>query len=166
MYPPKDCPRKVLNIFFQLPDEAECDETYDIWFEDGVMGGGDVKISNRAAVKNKSVPVRTHAGQICVIGGAQFIRGDCNTDYLVDIADPAATMSYLFLSVHDPKCLDACDSNDDGLVDLADVCATLRYLFKLGPDPLPPFPDAGFDPTPDIYGLDLGCEAGAPCGGK
>jgi hypothetical protein len=166
MYPPKDCPEKVLNMFFKLPADAECGEEFAITFTDGVTGAGDVEISNRAAVKNESVSVRTHDGKICVEGGAQFIRGDCNTDLMVDIADPAATMSYLFLGVHDPQCLDACDTNDDGVVDLADVCATLRYLFKLGPDPLPPFPDLGFDPTDDIFGLDLGCKAGDPCNGE
>jgi hypothetical protein len=61
--------------------------------------------------------------------------------------------------------MDACDANDDGVIDLADVCATLRFLFKLGPilpDP-GPYPPGGYDPTPDLYGIDLGCEAGDPC---
>ena len=124
-------------------------------------------IYNRAAVFNQSVPGEHARGwRACCVGGkAAFIRGDCNTDQWVDIADPAATMSYLFLGVFDPSCLDACDSNDDGVVDLADVASTLRFLFKLGPilPPPGPYPPGGYDPTPDIYGLDLGCEAGDPC---
>ena len=81
-----------------------------------------------------------------VVGGtAAFLRGDCNTDRIVDIADPAATMSYLFLNVFEPACLDACDSNDDGLIDLADVVSTLRFLYKLGPMLPEPGP---FQPAP------------------
>ena len=165
MYPPRDTPGAVLNIFFAIPEDAECDTQYALQFQDGLTGAGDVPIYNRAAVFNYSVPVNVHAGCLTVGGKAAFIRGDCNTDGWVDIADPAATMSYLFLGVFDPACLDACDSNDDGLVDLADVAATLRFLFELGPTlPDPgPFPPGGYDPTPDAYGLDLGCEAGDPC---
>ncbi|HAK96083.1 MAG TPA: hypothetical protein DCM87_14090, partial [Planctomycetes bacterium] len=68
-----------------------------------------------------------------------------------------------FLGVYFPSCLDACDSNDDGVVDLADVVNTLRWLFKQGPIIPMPYPMRGIDTTPDIYGLDLGCETGDPC---
>ena len=168
MYPPRDTPGKVLNVFFNIPASAECNTEYALTFCDGATGAGTVPIYNRAAVFNESMPVRTHAGCLVVGGKAAFIRGDCNTDQWVDIADPAATMSYLFLGVFDPSCLDACDSNDDGVVDLADVTATLRFLFKLGPILPPPGPYApgGQDPTDDIYGLDLGCESGDPCNGN
>jgi len=165
MYPPRDCPGKVINVYFTIPEDAPCGDCYDLAFCEGITGAGVVPIFNRAAVFNESVEPRLYDGCLCVGGRADFIRGDCNTDRWVDIADPAATMSYLFLNVYDPSCLDACDSNDDGMVDLADVCATLRFLFKLGPilpDP-GPFPPGGFDPTPDAYGIDLGCEAGSPC---
>ena len=165
MYPPRTIPGAVLNIYFAIPEDASCDTVYNIEFVDGLTGAGNVPIYNRAAVFNESKPVRTHAGCLKVGGKAAFIRGDCNTDGWVDIADPAATMSYLFLGVFDPACLDACDSNDDGTVDLADVASTLKFLFKLGPilPPPGPYPPGGYDPTPDAYGLDLGCEAGDPC---
>jgi hypothetical protein len=170
MYPPRLPPNygKVIDIYFKIPATAECETSYSVKFVNPVYGAGEVPIYNRASVFNESRAVTLHneVGVCVVVGGkAAFIRGDCNTDQMVDIADPAATMSYLFLGVYDPACLDACDSNDDGVVDLADVASTLRFLFKLGPIlPLPgPYPPGGYDPTPDIYGLDLGCEAGDPC---
>ena len=166
MYPPRAEPDYglVLNVFFAIPEDATCDTTYDLTFCDGITGAGEVPISNRAAVFNESKPVRTNDGCLTVGGTAEFLRGDCNTDGMVDIADPAATMTYLFLSLYDPSCLDACDSNDDGMVNLADVTATLRFLFKLGPILPPPGPYVpGIDPTEDAYGVDLGCESGNPC---
>ena len=156
----------VMTVFFSIPGDAPCDRVYDIEFTNGIVGAGVVPISNRAAVFNESLPVQTKDGCLVVGGLAEFLRGDCNTDQIVDIADPAATMSYLFLNVYHPNCMDACDSNDDGVVDLADVMCTLRFLFKLGPVLPPPGPfTPGLDPTPDIYGLDLGCEDGDQCDG-
>jgi hypothetical protein len=169
MYPPRTLPGRVIDIYFKIPETAECETTYAIEFCEGAKGAGTVPIYNRAAVFNESKTVNLHKGDgsaCLVVGGkAAFIRGDCNTDQWVDIADPAATMSYLFLGVFDPQCLDACDSNDDGVIDLADVASTLRFLFKLGPilPPPGPYPPGGYDTTDDIYGLDLGCEAGDPC---
>jgi len=166
MYPPIDTLGRVLTVAFEIPLDAECHTEYPLTFCDGITGAGTVPISNRVAVFNESYPADVSAGHGCITvgGSALFLRGDCNTDGVVDIADPAATMSYLFLGVYHPSCMDACDSNDDGVIDLADVVNTLRFLFKFGPEPPPPGPYVpGYDPTPDIYGLDLGCEAGDPC---
>jgi len=49
-------------------------------------------------------------------------------------------------------CADAADANDDGAFDISDPVFLLGFLFTLGPDPGPPFPDCGADPTGD--GLD------------
>jgi len=174
MYPPRDVLGKVLNIYFSIPADVPCTAAdgsptqFNISFQDGLYGAGDVAISNRVAVFNESYPadISSDYGACLTVSGqhdSEFIRGDCNSDELVDIADPAATMSYLFLGVYSPACLDACDSNDDGVVDLADAVMTLRWLFKLGPIIPMPYPDRGPDTTPDIYGLDLGCETGDPC---
>ena len=43
-------------------------------------------------------------------------------------------------------------TNDDGLVDISDAIYLLTSLFSMGPDPEPPFPGCGGDPTGD--GLD------------
>ncbi len=62
-------------------------------------------------------------------------------------------------------CSDAQDLNDDGALSLADPLFNLNFQFQMGPQPVDPFPDCGFDPTSDTAGFgDLGCAtAGAGC---
>jgi hypothetical protein len=92
-----------------------------------------------------------------------FRRGDFNSDGQVDISDPVATLSFLFLGGAAPGCLDSADSNNDGLVDLSDPLFTLGdffinpypWSFIPGPGPF----ECGTDP-----GLDaLGCDAYPVC---
>ena len=77
-----------------------------------------------------------------------FIRGDANGDGAVDIADPSATLGFLFLGDAAPGCLEAANTNDDGEVDISDAVHTLNYLFVGGAPIPPPFPEKGIDPTP------------------
>ena len=81
-----------------------------------------------------------------------FIRGDANLDGDVDVADPVATLIYLFVDPKTEVCDDAADANDDGHVDVGDAIYTLSWLFQGGADPAMPFPDAGTDPTADHLG--------------
>ena len=88
-----------------------------------------------------------------------FLRGDCNTDTQVDLADAATVIASQFQGF-EVGCLDACDANDDGLINLADSVFLLNFLFLFGdlpPDPGPYM--AGPDPTED----DLDCELPASC---
>ncbi len=164
MFPSTDTPTLVCRIQFCAAANVMCGETLPITFCDGAVGAGSVPIKNRAAIFNESVPANLHSGEVRVTSLPYFKRGDCNFDGEVDIADPAAIMSYVFLGVYHPQCLDACDANDDGVVDLADTVKVLRFLFKFGTHPPAPGPFvAGPDPTPDVYGLDLGCDAGDTC---
>ena len=89
-----------------------------------------------------------------------FLRGDCNDDGNIDIADPVFLLNELF-SMGDPaNCDDACDMNDDGLKDIGDPVYGLSALFSDGPPPPAPNPSCGIDPTPDT--LDCGSFAGCP----
>jgi hypothetical protein len=55
----------------------------------------------------------------------------------------------LFQSGPAPACEDAADADDSGTLNLTDAITTLRSLFQ-GAGPLPPpYPESGFDPTPD-----------------
>jgi hypothetical protein len=163
MYPMTNEQYPVLNVFFQIPDDP-AEDVYDIVFENGLTGAGSVETNNTAAVFNESKAASTHNGCIEISGSALFLRADCNTDGKVDIADPAATMAYLFLGLYEPKCMDACDSDDSGMVDLADVLNTLNFLFKQGTMIPAPYEDGpGIDPTDDLwngYVVELGCEEG------
>lgn len=166
MYPTTGEKAAVLNVFFGIPEDASCDAVFPISFVDGLTGAGSVAISNRVSVFNESMTVSKNNGVITIGGGAKFIRGDCNSDGLVDIADPAATMAYLFLGLYSPGCMDACDSDDSGMVDLADVVNTLSFLFLMEGTIDAPYPEAGTDDTPDMYNgieVELGCEIGNPC---
>lgn len=97
-----------------------------------------------------------------VVFQVTFIRGDCDGDGVVLLADPIYNLAYLFQG--GPSiCLDSQDVDDDGEVDLQDPVYGIEYLFLAGPVPPPPFGSApagcGVDPTAD----ELSCtpESGA-----
>lgn len=83
--------------------------------------------------------------------GERFIRGDCNSDGSISIADLTLVLSPAAL------CQDACDANRDGFRNIADIVYLAGYLFSGGPQPSGPFPMCG-------YGLEYGlrCQATAP----
>jgi len=84
-----------------------------------------------------------------------FLRGDSNGDGQVDIADPIATLCFLFLGTTTITCQDSADANDSGTLDLSDAVTTLGCLFLGSPPTLPsPYPARGPDPTPDELGCD------------
>jgi len=81
---------------------------------------------------------------------AYFQRGDSNLDGALNIADPVATLEYLFAAGTPLECLDAADTNDDGQLNIADAVYTLNYLFTpTSPAPPDPFGTMGNDPTTD-----------------
>jgi hypothetical protein len=82
--------------------------------------------------------------------GSVFIRADANGDQKLNLADPVYVLQWLFFGGSVPACLDSADSNDDGSINLADPIFSLSYQFRGGPSPLPPFPNAGVDLTPDV----------------
>jgi CD109 antigen len=85
---------------------------------------------------------------------SEFIRGDANSDQVVNISDPVATLTFLFVAAGEValSCDDAADTNDDGSLDLSDAVTTLNYLFLGGVAPPAPFPAKGTDPTEDSLG--------------
>ena len=87
----------------------------------------------------------------------QFVRGDANTDNMINIADGITTLDYLF-GGGVQYCADAMDFDDDGVVNVADPINLFAYLFQMGPVPAAPLV-CGDDPTPD----NLTCDSYAPC---
>ena len=87
-----------------------------------------------------------------------FIRGDVNSDAVVDIGDAISTLGYLFAG-GSLSCDRAADSNDDGAIDVGDAIQTLDYLFSNTGDLPLPFPGCGTDPTEDT----LECETFTAC---
>ncbi|MBI4603689.1 MAG: PKD domain-containing protein, partial [Planctomycetes bacterium] len=91
-----------------------------------------------------------------------FRRGDVNGDALVDVADAVRLLAaFGFCGLPEADCpqpgaprgcdgqdaLEAADSNDDESITLGDPFFLLAYLFLGGPQPPPPFPGCGTDPT-------------------
>ncbi|MAG94416.1 MAG: hypothetical protein CMJ48_11800 [Planctomycetaceae bacterium] len=103
----------------------------------------------------------TRAGDIYqatwrVPGQARFLRGECNDDGEVDIADAVCTLNWQFAGTPAPGCVAATNTNGDEAVDLSDAVWLLNFLFVGGPAPVEPFPDCG----PGTMAVDaaLGCQ--------
>lgn len=92
---------------------------------------------------------------------SSFIRGDCNDDGIINIADGIFLLNRLFLSGPVPACEQACDVNGDGSLNLADAHHMFLYQLLGGPPPPAPFPECGF--SPGTTGLT--CLSSAECGG-
>ncbi len=84
----------------------------------------------------------------CVLS-PNFLRGDSNSDGVVDISDAVNILNVLFTGQGEIKCDDAGDANDDGSVDISDGVYILNYLFAGGAGIKEPYPRAGIDPTLD-----------------
>ena len=82
--------------------------------------------------------------------GDNFIRGDCNLDMGVNVADAVFLLSSLFIPGSDPLgCRDAGDVNDDGGVNVADAVFLLSSLFIPGSAAVPePNIQSGCGPDP------------------
>ena len=85
-----------------------------------------------------------------------FIRGNCNGDDRVNIADGIWIINEIFQNGPAGTCLIACDANDDSAVDVADATFIIMYRFMSGPVPAAPWPDCG-----TIEGAD--CESTPYC---
>ncbi len=101
-----------------------------------------------AYVNGFSYPVDAECGEVHILAGP-FLRGDCNGDGNINIADPIFLINELFAEGPEAPCTDACDSNDDGGKDIGDALYTLQFLFANGPSLPEPYFDCGGDVTPD-----------------
>ncbi len=82
--------------------------------------------------------------------GGIFIRGDFNGDLAIDISDAVGILAFLFIGGTTTNCEDSGDFNDDGELNVTDITSKLGYLFLSGIAPMPPFPNAGKDTSPDF----------------
>jgi glycosyl hydrolase family 10/dockerin type I repeat protein len=107
---------------------------------------GSLRLSNQAS--SGSVVIADAVRFRLVKAETPFVRGDANSDGVVDLTDALAVLFYLF-EARSLACPDALDANDSGKVDLTDAVYILRHLFQGGVAPPAPYPDAGSDPTLD-----------------
>lgn len=127
-------------------------QTTNIGFGGGL---GDPEVSNTVVVGLDEISTVALSGTITFQSGSggQFIRGDCNSDGNVDVADPVYNLAYQFTG-GPSDCLSAQDTNDDGGVDISDPVYNLTFLFASGPA-IPAPNVCGFDPTPDSLDCDM-----------
>jgi len=156
--PPGDYPLVRARYAVDLGDAMlpSIDIAGRIEYRDGLQGSGQ-PVRNALTVNGdafipctEALDVRIHA-EIPV-----FFRGDANADGELDISDPVTLLRSQFHGDAVVRCDDAGDANDDGKLDIADAIYVFRYLFQGEEPPRAPFPEPGWDPTPDP----LGCASG------
>lgn len=151
-----EIPLRMGSFTVDISETAQCDTCYDVRFCNGVDASEAIPVDNLVVIDYRSVGgFATSDCTICMVPDSTFVRGDCNTDTRVDIADAASVLGRQFSGLQ-VGCVDACDANDDGRADLADAVFLLSYLFKSGLAPVAPFPGAGIDTTEDQLDCDSG----------
>jgi hypothetical protein len=136
---------------------------YDITGDDTIVvsidnGLGSPPVANVVVVAGASFDAvaGSTGGSIAITLQVEtrFIRGDCNDDGIVDIADGVFAIGTLFYG-YTAACPAACDANDDSFGDLSVAIYVLNYQFLDGPPPPAPFPACGGDGGP-------GCASSCP----
>ena len=84
-----------------------------------------------------------------VVPSGGFIRGEVTGEGDVSLTDAVRVLGFLFLGAQIEVCLDAADADDSGEVNISDGVYVLNFLFLGGPEPSPPYPESGLDPTAD-----------------
>ena len=113
-------------------------EVNEPWHRDGSGGGGGLADG----------PVDS-LFEVAEVHDASLIRGDANDDGLVNLSDAVFLLGHLFQETAAPYCLDAADTNDSGVVDISDPILILNVLYQGSGSIRSPFPEKGFDSTPD-----------------
>ena len=129
-----------------------------------ITSSGSPPITNRIVDGSYSETPNLVDGSIELVDFNPFVRGDCNRDSFVDIADGIAILAYLFqgqpVCGNSGPCLDACDIDDSATptspgIGIGDAVYVFTYQFAGGSPPPAPFPNLGIDPT---NGDGLGCD--------
>ncbi len=123
----------------------------------GLSMDGDARNACRVADGNGDGIYRIDLGALelagpCLRDSRPFLRGDCDRNMSLQVTDAIRLFEYLFLGASSPVCLDACDCDDDGMLYISDGIYLLAFTFTGGPIPASPFPEPGFDHTPDALG--------------
>jgi hypothetical protein len=88
------------------------------------------------------------------IAASDYVRGDCNQDGNVSIADVTSLIDYLLSEDASLINLDAADTNKDGNISISDISSLLDYLLAGS------WPDEPTPPDDEGYYVDLGLPSG------
>ncbi len=70
-----------------------------------------------------------------IVGSANYVVGDANGDFSIDIADAVEVINYIFKGGPAPEPLEAADANCDARVNIGDAVFVITYIFRSGPPP-------------------------------
>ena len=145
--PPGD-DRSILALDFSVAASGFVDgDTRELDFVDGL---GPSQVSNQIIIDGQSISPARDGAVITFLEQPIFLRGDCNGDDSVNLADVIFGLTYLFAGGVPPQCMKACDTDDTGNVNLTDEIYFLNTLFVPGSPPIPPpTGNAAPDPPPD-----------------
>ncbi len=145
------------TVAMQISDSAVPGVALDVEFPETVDGTGAVDIENIVVIDFNSIEVINRTGTaVQVVDATSFVRGDADTNGVIDLADCLALLSHVFSGVT-PSCVAASDSDADLDLDLDDFFALASYLFLSAP-PLPaPSTGCGVDLDADC-GLYSSCD--------
>ena len=120
----------------------ETGATASLTWDDGL---GSPPVANVVVVDGASLIAVFSDGSIALnpVVTTDFVRGDVNSDSIVNIADAIWIIYELFLNGPQTACPIAADANDDGVADLGDASYIIMYRFSGGAAPAAPFPDCG-----------------------
>ncbi|MEC9476953.1 MAG: dockerin type I domain-containing protein [Planctomycetota bacterium] len=82
-----------------------------------------------------------------------FIRGNCNGDSTINIADAIWILNDLFQNGPSSTCAEACDVNQDDFLDSGDAIFIISYRLLSGPAPSAPFPACGAEEGADCVAV-------------
>ncbi len=110
---------------------------------------GEPDVANTVVVGGSSLAIEFVDGKVDLapLVAVPFVRGDCNDDVILDIADGIFILNHLFDPPEKrspaPTCEAACDLNGDDGLDQADAIFIFNYQVLDGPPPEGPFPACG-----------------------
>jgi PKD repeat protein len=143
--------KRIINLIFDVPSGAPQGETTEIHVGNNpdisrvtnifTVGGFSVFPKLRGSVI-EVVPIRFPLPRL-------FIRGDVDSNRVVDITDAITLLNFQFLGGTPPRCIDSGDILDQGSLTITSAITLLNFLFLGGAPPSVPFPSLGLDPTPD-----------------
>ena len=146
--PLSTAPLRLGRVEIAVDPSVPAGASVTVEFCNGINGAGTALVNNLVIVAGASIENFAQVdGMITLDAGNPFRRGDVNHDGAFNVADPVATLQYLFAAGVAPECLAAADIDASGTILLNDPILALDYLFVSGPAPAAPFPDCGTSTT-------------------
>jgi hypothetical protein len=112
---------------------------------------GTPPVANVVVVSGLSLDASFVDGTVTLlpVTDTPFLRGDCNSDLRLDIADGVWILNNLFLGGPAGTCAEACDADSNDALSMTDAMWVFNYRLLSGPAPAAPFPNCGTEAGAD-----------------